>query len=344
MDFGSIISRAIKITWNYKVLWILGFLTALGAGGGSGGGANFPSGQSLGNGSSRGGSGVPTWMQNIMRNPEPLLVGAAALICILFIIALVFAIIGIIARGGLIAGVQQIEMEGTTSLGGAWKAGARRFWPMLGLHLLLGIPVVILIVVIVVVFAATFGGTIVAAISAGGGDFSNSDRSALMGMLAGGFSVICCMMCVALVYGLVTSAVTTLGERAIILENAGVFASVGRAWRLLRANLGNMIVLALLMGAIAFVFGIVSSTIGIALILPTMLPMVFSFSNGTVPAIGVIVLSVGAIFVAIIVGAIVNAVFITFNSTAWTLAYRQFSGIVPAIVATTPSTPSLPVA
>ena len=30
MDFGATISRAFRIMWDYKVLWILGFLAALG--------------------------------------------------------------------------------------------------------------------------------------------------------------------------------------------------------------------------------------------------------------------------------------------------------------------------
>src|SRR5450759_2478461 len=41
MDFGATISRAFRIMWDNKVLWILGFLAALG-GGGTGGNFQGP--------------------------------------------------------------------------------------------------------------------------------------------------------------------------------------------------------------------------------------------------------------------------------------------------------------
>ncbi|MGD8904906.1 MAG: hypothetical protein PVI67_15190, partial [Anaerolineae bacterium] len=36
MDYGKILTRAWEITWRWKILWILGFLAALGSGGGGG--------------------------------------------------------------------------------------------------------------------------------------------------------------------------------------------------------------------------------------------------------------------------------------------------------------------
>ena len=41
MDFGKVLSRAWEITWRWKVLWVLGFLAALGQGTGGGSGPQF---------------------------------------------------------------------------------------------------------------------------------------------------------------------------------------------------------------------------------------------------------------------------------------------------------------
>jgi len=38
MDIGEVLSRAWKIIWKYKVLWIFGILASCGQGGGGGGG------------------------------------------------------------------------------------------------------------------------------------------------------------------------------------------------------------------------------------------------------------------------------------------------------------------
>ena len=43
MDYGKILRRAWEITWRWKVLWLLGFLAALGNGGGGGGGTSYTS-------------------------------------------------------------------------------------------------------------------------------------------------------------------------------------------------------------------------------------------------------------------------------------------------------------
>jgi hypothetical protein len=344
MDFGATISRAIKITWNYKILWILGFLAALGTGGGgSPGGANFTSPQSFGNTFSRGGN-LPPWIQQLTQHPEPLIAAASVFACLVVIIGLVLAVVGIISRGGLIAGVQQVETEGTTTFGGAWKAGAARFWSLLGLNLLLAIPMIILVVILVVIFAVAFGGIIAAAIATNGRGTNNSDAGAIVGLLGGGITVMCCLLCVVVLYGLLTEALTTFGERAIVIEKLGVMASISRAWGIFRANLGNIILLALIMGAITFAISLVTGAIALAVLVPTMLPAILELSRGGTPGVATIILGVAGVIVGIILGAIVRTLFITFNSTAWTLAFRQFTGIAPAITAPPPAAPSLPAA
>ena len=35
MDFGKVLGRAWEITWRWKMLWVLGFLAALGQGSGA---------------------------------------------------------------------------------------------------------------------------------------------------------------------------------------------------------------------------------------------------------------------------------------------------------------------
>ena len=344
MDLGATISRALKITWDHKVLWILGFLAALGGGGGGGGGGgNVASPQSFANNFSRGGS-LPPWMQQLAQHPEPLIAAAGVFACLLVIIGLILAVIGIIARGGLIAGVQQVETNGAMTFGSAWKGGAARFWSLLGLNLLLAIPMIILVVILVVIIAVSFGGVIAAAVAANGRGASDSNAAGMMGLLGGGFAIMCCLICVVVLYGLLTEALTTFGERAIIIENMGVMASISRAWNILRANLGNIILLALIMGVIGIVFGIATGAIALLIVAPTMLPAILELTRGGTPGVATILLGAGGVIVAMILGAIVRSLFITFNSTAWTLAFRQFSGVGPALTTTPPTAPLLPAA
>ena len=342
MDFGGTISRAIKITWEHKVLWILGFLAALGSGGGGGGGVNYNMNQPVGGNFANG--NVPPWMQQLMQHPERIYAGVAVITCLLVIIGVIFAIISIIARGGLIAGVQQVETENKTTFGGAWKVGASRFWSLLGLNLLLAIPIIILVVILVIVFAASFGGIIAASIASNGRFSNDRDVAGMMGVLIGGISVFCCLLCVTVIFGLLVEAISTFGERAIVIENRGVTASISQAWAIFRANLGNIILLALLMGFIGAIFGLVTGAIALAIILPTLVPVIIEVARGGTPGAGAIVVAIIGVIVASILGAIVRALYVTFNSATWTLAFRQFTGAAPVVAPPTAIQPPLPAA
>src|SRR5689334_18248034 len=102
LDFGTILARAWKITWENKVLWIFGILAGLGSGG-----SNFNSRFSnFGNGSGRR-PNLPPRLERFFNNTDPttlfaILGGIACLVIIIFLIILALSIIG---RGGLIGGV-----------------------------------------------------------------------------------------------------------------------------------------------------------------------------------------------------------------------------------------------
>lgn len=324
MDFGAIISRAARIAWQYKVLWVLGFLVALGSG-------NSFSANQLFSYSNPAPSDVQGF-QDLFVDPSLILGGIAALLCVLAILSIVFKIIALIAQGSLIAGVQQVEAEGGTSFSRAWSVGAARFWRILGLNILLFLPVIIVVGVI----ALVVGGSIAAGIAAGAASRGNDNSAgAIVGLLGGSLTLLCVLICVAVIYGLIASALQTFGERAIVIDNLGVMDSLSRAWAVFKKNLGNIIVLALLMGVISFVVGIVTSLISTIIFMPTILTAMNEARNGLAP----ITIALGAVsfIVVVILASIVSALFVAFNSAAWTLAYRQF--VSPALPPVPPPVP-----
>ena len=58
----------------------------------------------------------------------------------MILIGIALWVVSVIARGGLIAGVQQVEDEGGTRFGQAWRAGRKRFWSLFGIGILAGLP------------------------------------------------------------------------------------------------------------------------------------------------------------------------------------------------------------
>lgn len=325
MDFGAVISRAIKVTWEHKILWPLGFLVALGSGsvGGGGTGPQFSANQNDFN---------APWLEDLVRDPTIILAALSALLCVFAIIGVILWVVGIIARGGLIAGVQQIETEGKTTFGSAWGVGANRFWRVLGLNLLIGIPIVILVIAIILLFGGTIAAMFIGADSAGRGN-----DSAMGGAIFGTIALACCLVCVFIIIGIIASALQTFGERAIVVEDMGVFASISRGWGVFRANLGNIILLALVMMVVSFIFGLVGGAVAAVVLLPTLLPVITEGMNSGSISSGPAIVAVIGVLIAMVLGAIINTLYITFNSTTWTLAYRQF--ITPrALVAQPPAT------
>lgn len=232
MDYGSIIRRAVNVVWDNKFLIVLGILVALGGGGGSSGVSyNFGGGDfDFGQGPQP--QAPPDFPQLPELPPEAGLalggvaVLVVALLCVALIIGLVLFVVSTIARGGLIAGVDEIEEGQPMSFGQAWSAGWQRVWTLLGVNILPAIPAVILALIALVM------GIGVAALSEA------------MGVQVWFLSaVLVPLACVLIPIALVLTLLRTFAIRAAMLEELGVMASYNRGWSVLWDNVGSAIVL-----------------------------------------------------------------------------------------------------
>ena len=304
MDFGNVLRRAWDITWRWKALWILGFLAALGQGGGANTGSSF-SGGNMQNGN------MPNF--DMPAGVEGLLIGLG---CLALIIGLALWVVSIIARGGLIAGVAQVEDTGDTSFGRAWAVGRTRFWSLFGIGVLVALPIIILVVVMVVALIAVAGGTAALA--------NTTDASGIAPLVGSLFACLCPSVCLLVLLSVVLGQIQLYAERAAVLEGLGWIDAFKRGWQVLRANLGPTVVLLV----IFLVLGLIVAAITAAILAPVILPlMALSGVTGEtaqnwrlllVPICGVGLL-------ATIVGGILGAIINTFTSATWTLAYRQFT-------------------
>ncbi|MGB2910354.1 MAG: hypothetical protein WBB55_07225, partial [Anaerolineales bacterium] len=271
MDYGKVLGRAWEITWRWKVLWILGFLASLGSGGGGGGGSNAYTGNG-------GDFNIDKWTQGIPPGDFlPAVSGIIgiiiAVVCVLFIIFIALWVVSVIARGGLIAGVQQVEDEGSTTFRTAWVAGRKKFWTLFGLGILAAIPMIILI----------FAGIILLGlgIAAAVGAMDISETAGIAGivmisLLCGGF--LCCGM---IILGIVLEQIRVYGERAAILEDLGWINAFKRGWQVLKENLGPTIIFWLIFLAIGIVIFVISFAIIAALAAPFLLLLLPSVDPGT---------------------------------------------------------------
>ena len=305
MDYGSILSRAWKITWNNKILWIFGFLA------GTSGGFNFRSsgGGNGGDGGGFGPGGLPPEIEQFQRQlerPEVLAIVLAAF-CFLILLAIAFFVLSLIARGGLVGGIRLADDNGKVTFGEAWAIGLRYFWRNFGLVLIAAAPILLFIAIaLLVVF------------------------------LTSGFGVFCILplLCVLVIAYIPYAIVIWLGQIGVVVDDLGVFDSVRKGWELLKANVGPVIIL----GVILFVIGLV---IGVAMLIPLAIiaiPVFFAFvtdpGNPNIPML----VGAGVAFLCLLpVLWVVSGAVNTWVYSVWTLTYRQFTGGASAPAPSAPS-------
>ena len=321
MDYAELLKSAWQITWRHKYLWVLG-LFALGGGGGPlSCSSNFNSGTS-----SDLHIGTFDWADFFSRNRGTLV----ALAGVAVLLGIVWAILSLITEAGLIAGVDdRLRGRSDTSLATSWRAGLGAFWRLLGLVLLVGIVVVLVLGILLALI-------VVPLIIAGTG---NHDAS----LTAIGATVLFALFLfvLSLPVLIVLQIVVNWAFRSLVLEQAGVFASLRAGWRLFRRNVGKSLVVWVL--SIGLMIGL-----GLALALPVIVVgipialLIAGSGHASGPTLIAGLLSVGAL--ALVVGGIVKAVTTTYFSSYWTIAWRRIVA-PPAALATTATSgpePTLP--
>ena len=127
-----------------------------------------------------------------------------------------------------------------------------------------------------------------------------------------------------------------LGDRAISIDHVGAVDAIRQGWALFRANLGNVIIMGIILALIGAVIGIVAAIVGGIVLIPSIVLFVSQASrDGGPQAISFVVFGLSFLVFMIIV-AVISSVVVAFRATTWTLVYRQISGkgtVAPSISA-----------
>ena len=305
MDFGKVLGRAWEITWRYKMLWVLGFLAGLGQTGGAPQSSYSMSGYEY-----------DRFSYELSESAAEFFAALSALIlgiiCLLFIIAILIWVVSVISRGGLIAAVQQVEEDGSTSFRQAWAVGVKKFWTLFGLSFLSALPMIILIIIGVVFLAIGIGVAV--------GLLDTSEAAPIISLVL--ISVICggFFFCGFFLLVIVLEQIRIYGERAAILEDLGWIDAFKRGWQVFKENLGATIILWLIFFALGIViFGI--TFVIMAAIAAPLLGLIFVDDSG-LWLLGP--LCFGGLL-GVIVFALIRSIVTAFTSATWTLAFRELT-------------------
>jgi len=313
MNYGEVLTRAWKIIWKYKVLWIFGILASCGTGGSGGGGNNVSYQYSSGD--------LPPQMQQFLGSLERYandlwwIVGLIiCLTCILVLVAIFLSTIGKIA---LIKGTLRAE-TGAERMGfiDLFNESTPYFWRVFGLSILLFFVFFVAVMFGVLVFMAA--------------------AMATLGIALICLVPLCCLMIP------VMWAIGVILEQAyiaIVVEDRGIADGLSRGWEVVKAHWEPMLV----MGVILIFGGAIAGLIIAVPMFLVMFPLLFTLGitggNNMAPlAIGGICFLV-YLPVLILAGGIIKA----YVQSAWTLTFLRVTGSGPtAEVVPTEPEPSLP--
>lgn len=317
MDYGKILRRSWDITWNHKFMIVLGFLAGLGTfSSSSGSNSNYQFNEGD--------------LQRMM-GPEFAEQAAAfwaaagvvimGIICLFMIIGLVLWLLRLTAEAGMIDAASRLDAGQKVTFGEALSAGWHKVGRMVGLNLIFFALFFIFFLIVALIMGLGLAGAI------GTSDFgNNADVGGIIAALGFGIlTLVCCLMCVFVVIAVIVGILYPFAQRAIVLEDAGVIAGLRRGWQVIKDNLGEVIVLLILFFLIGLAVGAVTFAIFIPLAAISFAPIgIRMFTEGSFEALD-IGLGLAGILCFGLIAAAISSIFTAFKSSAFTLAYQEFT-------------------
>ncbi len=333
MKFSRILERACRILWDYKALWIMGFILAFVSVSYSGSSVTAP-----GNNNwryqfdQRGNLNLPGNFPPDLQNEfdkfgqviekiftgeviVALIIIGIALMSVMILISLAFAVIRYVTETGIIRMVDKYETSGQKV---KWTQGfalgwSRSAWQLFLIDLLFHVPV-FLVFFFLFVFAA------LPLIINPAGIFITFGVGLMLIILAIGVN-------------LATNLFTRIVWRACVIEGLGVFDSVRRGWKLFVARFMDIFLLGLLNTGIRIGYGLVMIPVflfllGMGLVGGGVIGLMLFL---TIKGVGMVLAIIVAVFVGVLVMStiiglpmtLIQGFLLTFLSTDWTLAYRE---------------------
>lgn len=298
MDYFGILERSFAITRRYRVLWLFGFLLAL-----------FGAGSSGTNGVQYTFQGDEFPLDQFGVTPRFGLVLILGVAAVVFMLAIVAIIINYVCQTALIGLVGEIEEEREPTARHGFDIGwSRSALRLFGADIVIFVPVALVATILIVLFIVPF--------------FMIADQG---GPGPGAIALLCCLIFVGLLFIaaiVVLSALQAFFYRQIVLAGDGVLDGIRNGYRLVRANLGQVVAMWLIM----FIVGLFWAAVNFVIVLiaatvvggPAAL-MYGVFKSGLAAAL----VALPLLLAAILIFAVINALYTVFTSTVWTLTYLE---------------------
>lgn len=308
-DIMEVFTRAWKITWKHKVLWLFGMLASCGRGSNSNSSGNNQRSTSNGQFPTEG-----PFSDEMMQQMVSFFEGVGAwfsdhswviiALIVLFIIFLLLQIFLSVTGGiGLIRGAYQAETGvETIHFGSLFGESLRYFWRVIGLGLVIYLPVLLPLIGMLVVFILSI-------------DKVSAAPAAGMTLVLFFVGLCCCFLPLMIVLGFYYSQ----AQRALILEDLGVFKSLSRGWEVFRNNIGGL----LLVGLMIFIITLIISLMITIPVYIAIFPLLFKILDGSITSWNPFILTGAFLLCYSPIAWFLNGIVLTYTETVWTVIYMR---------------------
>ncbi|MBN1192699.1 MAG: hypothetical protein JXA36_03270 [Coriobacteriia bacterium] len=304
MDYFGILKKAWNITWRYKALWVLGLFVGIGSGGSGGGSSGYDAGSGDFSGSTGSGADPFAAMERFFAD-NALLVAVIA--GVIVIVGLILWVLSIAAQGGLVRGSNEAAEGRAPSLRDCWSVGFSKWGRTFMTGFVLSLPILVIVLVLI---------TVLVILTVGG--FAVGEEAGLAALGGGMCFILPVFIVAAIAASIILGIVYPLALRYGVLEDVTFGQAIKRAWNDLWAKRG-----AFVMWLVMLLPGIVLSLAMLALMMPFMIPVIaFAIAEKYLMSSAVVVLMM-------LVMLVPTAIYGTFVSTAWTVFFRQMTGLEP---------------
>ncbi len=323
MELGEVLSKAWKIIWKNKVMWIFGILASCSqnSGGGGGGGSNssmnynLPGNQNgITNGNGPFSNGQFPELEEFFKNFEKLTDTAngampdigiiIGLLCLVLFFSLILVMVGTMGRIGLIRGTVLAEAgHEPLRFGQVWGESTPFFGRAFLLNLLYGLAATVAVILLIIPLLLLTVGTF-------------------------GIGLVCLLplICLLVPVGMALNVLIEQANIALVVEDLGLLDAVKRGWSVCRENLGPVAVVALIVIIGGGIVGIIISLPLVFLVIPVAMMGVSNDQSTQTTMLGLVGVMLCCLTPLVI---FLQGVLQSYIGSIWTLVFLRLTGKQP---------------
>lgn len=308
MNYGEVLTKAWKIIWKHKILWLFGILAGCSAtGSGGGGGGSGAGGGGSSNWTAQPGSldfltpstqralndfvefisSVPVWVWIVL---------VLGLVVVGFILSVLFFLIGTLGQTGVIKGTSLADSADldapALSISAVFNGLKPHYWKVVLLQLgyrLAGFFITLILVIPIILLVVCT----------------------------------CCLGLFLLIpIGWFIDTLLNFTTIAIVEEGLGVFEAIARAWRVITRNLVSVLVMFLILGVGGLIVALIISLPLLIIPIPLVANLLITGAQSVTVGLIISVL-LTLIFIPLLV--FLGGVLRTYILASWTLTFRRLT-------------------